>query len=98
MPNSRIYFGNGGGVPPVINDNTVIERRTLTAPEIAAKQLTLFLLPTSGAELAGWVDGGNTFLPVSDFVLTGSLVDWTGLPYDGLLEVGNIIQFIYKKV
>jgi len=98
MPNSRIYFGNSGGAPPVINDNTVIERRTLTAPEIAAKQLTLSVLPTSNAELAGWVDGASTFLPITDFVLTGAIVDWTGKPYDGLLTTGTIIQFVYKKV
>jgi len=97
MPNSRIYFGTSG-TPPVVNDNTVIERRTLTAPEIAAGQLTLSQVPISGAELAGWVDGGNTFLPVTDFTLAGALVDWNGMPYDGLLVAGNIIQFIYKKV
>lgn len=97
MPNSRIYFGTSG-TPPVVNDNTVIERRVLTAPEVAAKQLTLSQLPVSDAELAGWVDGGNTFLPITDFTLAGALVDWTGKPYDGLLLAGDIIQFIYKKV
>jgi hypothetical protein len=98
MPNSRIYFGNTGGAPPVVNDNTVIEFRTLTGAEIIAKKLTLVFVPSSALEVCGWVNGGNVFLPTVDFTLAVNVLDWSLSSYDGLLVAGDIIEFIYKKV
>ncbi len=92
MPQSRIYFGNSS---VVVNDKTVIETRTLTAPEVAAGQLTLSQTPVAG-QVSGAIGSGGSFLPTVDFTLTGAVVNWTASAYFGTFVAGQVIVFTYK--
>ena len=92
MPQSRLYFGNAS---VVADDKTRVETRTLTAPEIAAGQLTLANAPVSG-QITGAIANGGTFLQNVDFTLTGALVDWTASSYFSTFLTGQVIVFTYK--
>lgn len=70
------------------------EYLTLTAENIAEKQVALSKVPASGV-ISLDVIGGTTQLLGGDFVLLGRLANWDGLGLDGLLEEGDILRVMY---
>lgn len=74
--------GAGGGAPEV-------ELRTITAPEAAAKQLTLAGAPATPSKTMVMVKGGGHAFYGDDFVVSGATLDWTGLGFDSLPVVAG---------
>lgn len=73
------------------------EFRTLSNPEISAQQLTLVNTPTVPSEIGVWVYGGSVAWVGVDYSVSGNIVSWAGLGFDGLLTSGDklVIQYYY---
>lgn len=69
---------------------------TLTAGEVAAKQLNLPSAPANpNLMLVDQVDGTPALRIGVDFSVAGTLVDWNGLGMDGVVAEGDVIRFAY---
>lgn len=71
---------------------------TLTAGEIAAKQLNLPTAPAiPSLMLVDQVNGTPAIMIGIDFTVVGTLVDWNGLGMDGVVAAGDILRFAYAS-
>jgi hypothetical protein len=93
-PNSTQYIfpipGGGGGNP------LEVELRTISAPEDAAKQLTLTSTPLDGAKVILAIQGAPSQINGLDFSVTGTTLSWSGLGLDGILAAGDEIYIQYS--
>lgn len=77
--------------------NLVVEERTVSAPEAAAKQLVLSNTPFNVNEV-GLAYLGLEQTPSVDFSVTGSTLDWNGLGLDTIgVVAGDIMVLTYQK-
>lgn len=83
------YPIGGGG------SNYQSEFRTLTAPEAAAKEITLATTPTSLVTLD--IVGGCVQYLGLDYTVTGDVLSWDGLGLDGLLSAGDMLVISYAN-
>lgn len=81
--------------PPSFTGAWKVEYRTLTAGEIAAKELVLDQTPVAGTEILVDIKGGSTAFYADDFVVTGNLLQWATLGLDGLLVAGDKLRIGY---
>jgi hypothetical protein len=72
-----------------------VEYRTITAPEAAAKQLTLATTPIDSAKVILAVSGGGSQMLGPDFTVSGTTLSWNGLALDGILNSGDQIYITY---
>jgi hypothetical protein len=72
----------------------VIEYRTLTALEIANKNVLLSRTPMSGTVEIDVV-GGTSAVPGVDYNIIGSNIVWTGLDFATILSAGDILRIAY---
>jgi hypothetical protein len=71
------------------------EYRTISAGEITAKGLVLTQLPSSPTEVSFDFIHGTSQNYGTDFIVTGTLVDWTGLSLDGFISAGDLVRITY---
>lgn len=84
----------GGRADVTINTTTTVPLyHTITAPELAAKQFTLPLAAFS-FEIADIVDGPILQDTVS-YQIIGNQFDWNGKTLDGVIQVGDVVRFVY---
>jgi hypothetical protein len=69
-----------------------LEYRVLTAPEVAAKSIILGALPIDGTKVMVDTVGGCSQIYSTDFIVSGMVLDWTGLGLDGLLAAGDVLR------
>lgn len=80
--------GGGGGL--------IVEYRTLTAPEVAAKQLILGAAPASATDVSVNIVSGTAQAYGLDFTVAGNVLDWSGLGMDGLVSLGDVLVISYS--
>lgn len=73
-----------------------VYQHTVSAGEVAAKQLTLTETPLVDAEVAADIIGGTALDNGADFTVTGTTVDWDTLGLDGVAFDGMKIRFIFS--
>jgi hypothetical protein len=82
--------GGGGG-----GDTFLVDVFTITAPQAAAKEVTLTDTPTSAASTLALL-GGIAQTPNVDFSVSGNVLSWDSLGMDALpVEAGDILVVIY---
>lgn len=77
-----------------------VERRVVTAPEAAAKSLTLAFTPLAASDVV--LDfigvGPQDNFATGDFQVSGSTLSWTGLGMDAIPVVaGDIFRIVYES-
>ncbi len=82
---------NGGG-----GSSDVVELRTITAPEAAAKQIVLAATPTTANYTRLSIAGAPDQFYGDDFVVTGNVLSWSGLGLDGILDTGDRLTIEYN--
>lgn len=87
--------GTPNPAPPSPTGTFQVEYRVLTAPEVAAKQLTLAFTPNSAAKVLLDTVGGTSQIYTIDFIVSGSTMDWTGLGLDGVVSAGDTFRIVY---
>lgn len=92
-----VFYLTDGTVspPPVISGAWKTEYRTLTGGEITAAQLTLAQTPSTPTEILVDVLGGGIAWYTDDFVVSGNILDWSGLGLDGLVSAGDKLRIGY---
>jgi hypothetical protein len=85
------YSGGGGGG----GGNLKVEYRTITAPEAAAKALTLAQTPGLATEVALDVISSSAQFYGTDFTVAGTVLSWNGLALDGVLLAGDQVRIFY---
>lgn len=83
---------NGGGS----SSNRFVELHILSAPEAAAKQFTLGATPTTANFTVLEIAGAPSQYYGDDFVISGNILDWSGLGLDGILDTGDKLTIIYN--
>jgi hypothetical protein len=82
--------GGGGG-----GDVVVVDVITVSAPQAAAKAVTLSATPYSATSTLV-IAGGVAQTPVADFTVSGTTVSWNGLGMDALpIVAGDILVIVY---
>jgi len=96
-PYAFYLYKQSGGVAPGVgtNGSPKTEYRTLSAGEIAAKQLTLAQTPIVSSEILVDTATGTINVFSVDFTVSGNVVSWTGLGFDGLLTAGDVLRIHY---
>ena len=72
-----------------------VEYRTLTAGEVAAFALTLAATPGDPTAVRADLISGSAQVYSVDFVVSGNVLDWTGLGLVGVLA-GDILRITYE--
>jgi hypothetical protein len=72
-----------------------VETFILSPGDIAAKQVTLTSTPATPTKTQLDVKGYPSQYYTDDYVVTGNILDWTGLALDGLLIAGDKIRVVY---
>lgn len=80
----------GGGSP------LEIEYRTVTAPEAAAKSLTLADTPIDPTKVILGIAGAPTQVYGTDFTVSGTTLSWSGTALDGILDTGDQLLIQYN--
>lgn len=82
--------GGGGG-----GDIVVVDVITVSAPQAAAKAVTLSSPPYSATSTLV-IAGGVPQTPVADFTVSGTTVSWNGLGMDALpIAAGDVLVIVY---
>lgn len=72
------------------------EVRTITPLEISSKQLLLNNAVTQPTRVEVFPYGGIKQFPGIDFNASGTLLTWNSMGLDGLLEIGDTIEILYR--
>lgn len=72
-----------------------VELRTITAPEAAAKSLTLAGAPTFPLRTILTIASAPGQFYGDDFIVTGAVLSWAGLDLDGILDTGDRLTIFY---
>jgi hypothetical protein len=75
---------------------TSVEYRAVTAPEDAAKQLTLSGTPASPTNVRLGIAGAPTQVYGLDFTVSGAVLSWSGTALDGVLATGDELVIVYE--
>jgi hypothetical protein len=89
------YIITAATPPPAPAGTERLEYRTLSAGEIAAKQLTLANTPTNGNKLMLDLIGGGAQELSGDFTVAANILSWLGLGLDGVLAAGDKLRIHY---
>ena len=81
---------SGGAVVTMAAENF-----TLDSTDISNKYIDLSNTPNSDYELLIFVEGGMKGVLNTDYIVLGKQIGWNGKGWDGLLEVGEIINTSY---
>lgn len=95
---NTFYGGNGvtsGGFLIGQSSGSIVDILTLTQTNIDDKQATLSQTPLIPSSVILTPEGGISQIYGVDYIVTGNLLDWTGLGLDGFLEVGDKIVVQY---
>lgn len=92
-----VYYQTSGSSSPLPSPSGIfkVEFRTISAGEATAKQLTLVNTPASASDVMVDVKGGSCGFYSEDYTITGAVLDWSGLGYDGLLSSGDKLRIAY---
>jgi hypothetical protein len=92
-----VFYVTQGAIapPPVISGVWKTEYRTLTAPEAAAKAITLVQTPAASGEVMLDIAGGGAQFYGDDFVVSVATLSWNGLALDGILSAGDKLRVAY---
>lgn len=90
--NDLPYFGENG----LGGAGYKVEIRTITGPEISAKQLTLALAPSIANETLVFVLGGCVQKYATDFSVLGTVLNWSGLGMETIIETNDVLIIQYK--
>jgi len=91
---ARTQFGGGGGGGTGSVDD-VAHYHTLTTGEVTAKAITLPATPRTSSRVLLDVIGGCAQVFGEDFTVAGSILSWSGLGLDGILEAGDKLRVYY---
>lgn len=83
----------GASAPPASVE--VVEYRTISVGEASAKQLTLAASPATAAKVKVDIISGTPQAFGSDYTVSGTVLDWTGLGLDGILASGDQLRIAY---
>lgn len=72
------------------------ETFTLLLANINTASVTLSATPATASKTRLIPEGGPEAFYTTDFTVSGSLVSWSGLGLDGILEVGDKITIVYS--
>jgi len=72
-----------------------VEYRDITLAEETAKQLTLANLPAEPTKVKLDIIGGSAQRYTVDFIVTGSILSWSGLRLDGVLVENSEVRINY---
>jgi len=86
----------GSSTPPVSTTEYNVNKFTLSAGQIAAKQVTLTDTPTTANITRLIVIGGLEQDQSVDFSISGNVVSWNGLGLDGVLAENDKIIVIFN--
>jgi hypothetical protein len=95
---NTFYGGNGvtsGGFLIGQSSGSIVDILTLTQTNIDDKQATLSQTPLIPSSVILTPEGGISQIYGVDYIVTGNLLDWTGLGLDGFLEAGDKIVVQY---
>ncbi len=92
MSNNSIKVIGGAGVSTV---NPEFQLFTLTAPQIAAKQVVLSSDAVDESVHIQIEGGGDQIKTLSWTFIAPNIVSWNGLSLDGVLIVGNNLAVTY---
>lgn len=92
-----VYLAKGSPNPPTPPPSGVeyVEYPNLTAPQIAAKQITLTALPATASKVKLDLIGGTAQIYGDDYLVSGSILSWNGLGLDGVLIAGDRLRVVY---
>lgn len=88
------YFVEGsvlGGTGSVPNTEFI----TISAPQAAAKSVTLAHTPQTANQTLLDIVGGTAQFYGSDYTVSGAVLSWSGLALDGVLAAGDKIRVSY---
>lgn len=83
-------------VDSVISSSSIVELRTITSGEAAAKQLTLGSTPTTANYTILQIAGAPSQFYGADFTVTGNILSWSGLGLDGILDTGDQLTILHN--
>lgn len=72
-----------------------VEYRTISAPEAAAKELTLAATPNDPTKVMLDTIGGCAQEYSVDYSITDDVLSWDSLGLDGILEAGDKLRIVY---
>lgn len=78
-----------------IDDNYQVEFFNLSATDIANKQVTLAQVPVDPEKVSVDPIGGPSQAYLTDFIVTGNVLDWSGRGLETALVSGDVIRVIY---
>jgi len=104
-PAVTISAGSGISVSSLANNITitntgsgsseVVEYRTISSGEAAAKSLTLSSTPMTAANVLLDIISGCSQEYGADFTVSVDVLSWSGLALDGILAAGDILRIAY---
>jgi hypothetical protein len=80
---------------PIDTVAPLTEYITLTSTDITNKYITLSFAPAVASTTMVDLLGGSAQKYTTDFIVSGSQVQWTGLGLDGLLAAGDVLRVHY---
>lgn len=90
------YLENGTPAVPVMSSNFEMEYRSVSAPEAAAKSLTLAATPVDASKVALDIEGIGVQWPGTSFSVSGAVLSWSGLGMDSYpIAAGQNFRIIY---
>lgn len=89
-------FNNDVVISGNYSESYRLEKFTLNAGDIAAKNISLSRTPVSASKTLLIVIGGSEQDYGVDYTVSGSTLDWNGLTLDGVLESGDKLIVIYS--
>jgi len=72
-----------------------VEYRVITSVEATAKQLTLAFSPTVASQVMLDVIGGGPQYYSVDYIVSGTVLSWSGLGLDSILATGDVLRILY---
>ncbi len=78
-----------------IDNAYIVEVRTLTAGEAAAKEIILTNVPVNTTKVTLDLIGGTSQQIGLDFNVSGSVLTWDGFSLETVLETGDKLRIIY---
>ena len=90
-------FGAGHWAPAAGGTGSrLVELRTISSGEAAAKQLTLGATPATPNYTVLEISGAPSQFYGVDFAVSGAILSWSGLGLDGILSSGDQLTIIYN--
>lgn len=91
------YLTSGTAAAPITSAAYRAEYRTITAPEAAAKSITLAFTPGTPSYVSLDVIGGGAQFFGTDFTVIANALNWGGFALDGVLVAGDQVRVTYTE-